>query len=135
MAKDLKDDITSLSKDIFERVIEYSSMEISWYMENPLKGRFLIGVSSEYGSEINQKLIDRYGEKSMDIYEELLKGVDMSALHNERDEIVNILRWVLTGFNQSFLLNIQYNSEDIAIIKEDYLRQLKLHMKVLKSGL
>ena len=135
MAEYMKGDIISLSKDLFERVIEYSSMEISWYMSNPIKGRFLIGVSSEYGSEIGQKIIDRYGKKSLDIYEELLKGVDMSKLHNDMKEIADILRWVLSGFNQSFLLNMQYSSEDIADIKKDYLRQLKLHMKVLRSGL
>ena len=84
MAEETRVDIGKLSKDLYERVIEYSVTEISWYVTNPVKGRFMIGIASETGSDIGRKIIERYGEKSTDIYETLLKGVDMSGLHSSR---------------------------------------------------
>ncbi len=135
MAEETRVDIGKLSKDLYERVIEYSVTEISWYVTNPVKGRFMIGIASETGSDIGRKIIERYGEKSTDIYETLLKGVDMSGLHSSRKEITDILRWVLMGFNNSFLMSIAGCSDDIETLKKSYLKQLKTHLKVLKSGL
>ncbi len=135
MAEETRVDIGKLSKDLYERVIEYSVTEISWYVTNPVKGRFMIGIASETGSDIGRKIIERYGEKSTDIYETLLKGVDMSGLHSSRKEITDILRWVLMGFNNSFLMSIAGSNDDIETLKKSYLKQLKTHLKVLKSGL
>ncbi len=135
MAEETRVDIGKLSKDLYERVIEYSVTEISWYVTNPVKGRFMIGIASETGSDIGRKIIERYGEKSTDIYETLLKGVDMSGLHSSRKEITDILRWVLMGFNNSFLMSFAGSSDDIETLKKSYLKQLKTHLKVLKSGL
>ena len=135
MAEETRVDIGKLSKDLYERVIEYSVTEISWYVTNPVKGRFMIGIASETGSDIGRKIIERYGEKSTDIYETLLKRVDMSGLHSSRKEITDILRWVLMGFNNSFLMSIAGSSDDIETLKKSYLKQLKTHLKVLKSGL
>ena len=135
MAEETRVDIGKLSKDLYERVIEYSVTEISWYVTNPVKGRFMIGIASETGSDIGRKIIERYGEKSTDIYETLLKGVDMSGLHSSRKEITDILRWVLMGFNDSFLMSIAGSNDDIETMKKSYLKQLKTHLKVLKSGL
>lgn len=135
MAEETRVDIEKLSKDLYERVIEYSVTEISWYVTNPVKGRFMIGIASETGSDIGRKIIERYGEKSTDIYETLLKGVDISGLHSSRKEITDILRWVLMGFNNSFLMSIAGSSDDIETLKKSYLKQLKTHLKVLKSGL
>ncbi len=135
MAEETRLDINRLSKDLYERVIVYSVTEITWYAANPVKGRFLIGIASESGSDIGRKIIDRYGEKSEDIYETLLKGVDMSGFHNSRREITDILRWVLMGFNSSFLKSISDSDDDIETLKKSYIRQLKRHLQVLKSGL
>lgn len=135
MSEGIKVDIDRLSKDLFKRVIEYSSAEIAWYISNPIKGRFLIGVASESGSEIGKKIIERYGKKSIDIYEEIIKEADMSLYKNSRKEITDILRWVLTGFNNSFIGSLRDEYKDVDKIKEDYIRQLKIHLKVLKNGL
>ncbi len=135
MALETRLDINRLSKDLYERVIEYSASEISWYAANPVKGRFLIGIASEAGSDIGKKIIERYGEKSEDIYEALLKEVDMSGLHNSRRKITDILRWVLMGFKRSFLKSIAGSNDDIETLKNSYIKQLKGYLQVLKNGL
>ena len=135
MALEMSADLAKMPKDIFERVIFYSVNEMSWYVSNPLKGRFLIGVAAESGSDIRKKIIERYGERSNEIYEELLKGVDMSGLHSSRKEITNILRWVLTGFNSSFLQDEIHIGSDMEIIKKAYIKKLRCYLKILKNGL
>ena len=69
------------------------------------------------------------------MYEELLKGVDLSELHNSRKEITDILRWVLQGFNSSFLQAADKNYDDIKKLQKDYIKQLKKHLDVLRNGL
>lgn len=135
MAEEMRFDVSRLSRDLYERVIEYSVAEISWYVTNPVKGRFLIGVASETGSDIGRKIVERYGDKSTDIYEALLKGVDMSGCSNSRKEIMDILRWVLMGFNSSFLKRIAGRDDDIEALKKSYIKQLKGYLGVLKKGL
>lgn len=135
MAGEMRFDVSRLSRDLYERVIEYSVAEISWYVTNPVKGRFLIGVASETGSDIGRKIVERYGDKSTDIYEALLKGVDMSGRSNSRKEITDILRWVLMGFNSSFLKSIAERDDDIESLKKSYIKQLKGYLSVLKKGL
>lgn len=135
MAEEMRVDVSRLSRDLYERVIEYSVAEISWYVTNPVKGRFLIGVASETGSDIGRKIVERYGDKSTDIYEALLKGVDMSGRSNSRKEITDILRWVLMGFNSSFLKSIAGRDDDIEALKKSYIKQLKGYLSVLKKGL
>ena len=135
MAEEMRFDVSRLSRDLYERVIEYSVAEISWYVTNPVKGRFLIGVASETGSDIGRKIVERYGEKSTDIYETLLKGVDMSGRSNSRKEITDILRWVLMGFNSNFLKSIAGRDDDIESLKKSYIKQLKGYLSVLKKGL
>ena len=135
MAEEMRFDVSRLSRDLYERVIEYSVAEISWYVTNPVKGRFLIGVASETGSDIGRKIVERYGDKSTDIYEALLKGVDMSGRSNSRKEITDILRWVLMGFNSNFLKSIAGRDDDIEALKKSYIKQLKGYLSVLKKGL
>ena len=135
MAEDMKTDIANLPADIFERVAVYSVAEISWYAANPVKGKFMIKIAAEGDSEIGKKIIKRYGEKSNDIYLELMKGADLSGLHAGRKEVTNLLKWVLQGFNESYLKNLNGEYADIGKLKRDYTRQLKKYLKILKDGL
>ena len=135
MAEETRVDISGLSKDLYERVIGYSVTEISWYVANPVKGRFLIKVASEAGSDMGRKIAERYGEMSTDIYETLLKGVDMSGLRHSPGIVTEILKWVLTGFNSSFLKSNAGSDDDIETMQKSYIKQLKEHLEVLKDGL
>ena len=134
MARDMSDKISSLSKDLYERVIEYSTAEISWYAKNPVKGRFIIGVASEDDPDITKKIIGRYGKKSSDIYHELLSEVDLSCIKNDKEKAGDILQWVLEGFNRAFLENVS-TERDIDELEREYISKLKEYLSVLKNGL
>lgn len=124
MAEEMKVDVEALPKDLYERVIAYSTAEISWYTKNPEKGKFIIGVAAEKDSEIARKINERYGGKSIDIYEGLLQGVDTSNLkHKDMKEVSEVLKWVLQGVNR------EYRDKD------SYMEKLKVYLDILKTGL
>ena len=133
--KAMKSEIEELSRDLFKRAIGYSSAEFSWYAANPVRGRFLIAVASETDPGICGKIAERYGRKSEDVFREIMKGVDMSGFRNEREEIINILKWVLTGFNSNFRQSVAGRTDDLAVLQKEYVKQLKVYLKMLKKGL
>lgn len=135
MAEEMKADISKLSADLYERVIEYSAAEITWYAENPVKGKFMIRMAAETDPEIRKKILERYGDQSGNMYLALLKGTDMSGMHNGEKEITDVLGWVLRGFNSSFLKEIDGKSDDIGRIRKRYVKKLKTYLNVLKNGL
>ena len=134
MAKDMSVEINSLSTNLYERIIEYSAAEISWYCKNPINGRFIIGIAKEKGSDIGEKIINRYGKKSNDIYHDLLNDIDESCIKNSKERAGDILKWVLEGFNSSFLETVSLDS-DIDKLKDEYISKLKVYINVLKNGL
>ena len=97
MAQDMADKISDLPTDIYERVIAYSSLEISYYIEHPSEGKLLTNLAAEHNSEIAQKIRERYGDTVRTSYEQLLQG---TGIDKKR---ADILRWVLEGFNRDFL--------------------------------
>lgn len=133
--KDMKAEINRLSKDLFERAIDYSLAEISWYINNPVKGRFIIGVASESDPEISRKITERYAKKSDDEFMTLMKDVDMSGFRSSRKEVVNILKWTLAGVNSTFLKNMEGKTDDLDKIRKEYVKQLKGYLKILERGL
>ncbi|MCR5251884.1 MAG: TetR/AcrR family transcriptional regulator [Lachnospiraceae bacterium] len=133
--KEMKGEIEELSKDLFKRTIGYAVAEFSWHASHPVRGKFLMAVAAETDPEICAKIAERYGGKSEDVFRELMKGVDMSDFRNEREEIINMLKWVMAGFNNSFLQSMAGRTEDPASLQKEYVKQLKTYLKMLKKGL
>lgn len=56
-----------LSTELFQRIIDYSTLEISWYIKNPIKGHLVVGAIIERDEEIRSKTIEQYGCKGENI--------------------------------------------------------------------
>ena len=118
-----------LPVNLTDRILTYSALEISWYIDNPIKGKFMIGIASERG-DIYNSLIERYGSQRTDIYNALLEDADMSDLHHDRSDVLTVIKWVLEGFKRDFS-----NNNDAEKIEDEYISQLKKYMDILKNGL
>ncbi len=129
MAEDMKPDIGKLPKNIKERIIEYSLREISWYMENPVKGRFMIGMASERG-DIYKKTIERYGEKSSGIYEELIKDAKFNGKAGT-NEMSDALQWVLKGYNEKFLKENDPDKTPLRKLEKKYVTGLSTYLDII----
>ena len=129
MANDMAKDLSRLPEDIRERIIAYSVAEISWYMSNPIKGHFMISAASEK-EEISKKIIEKYGEKGNEIYNDLLKGAVLRKKGKE-EEMSDVLMWVLKGFNEKFLKENECTKIPLSKLKEEYTSQLSVYLDIL----
>lgn len=134
MLQDMENGIKDLSTNLFQRIIDYSALEISWYIKNPVKGRLVIGATIESNEEIRSKTIERYGVKGENMYYGLLEGIVEEGFRQNKDKITDILKWVLEGFNKDFLKKPDLRKESFEQIKEEYIQRLTDYIKILKKG-
>ena len=127
MASGLAVDADKLPSDLYERIMEYSVMEITWYVNNPLMGRFMISFASERDSSIAAKIMERYGKAGDDIYMKLMEGTDPVR--------TGIIKWVIKGYNSSFLAEMTDSTMDLEEIKGRYIKGLKEYLDRLKKGI
>ena len=125
----------NLSTELFQRVIEYSALEFSWYINHPEKSRLVMGAFLKRDTEIYQKTIDRYGVMETDIFYKLLKDIDFSNFRRDRQKTIDILKWFLKGFNEEFSAQIQTDECSLEALQHEYVQSLTEYMEILKNGL
>lgn len=135
LAAYLDDKASGLSKDLFERIIEYSNLEIFWYMQNPEKYKIIIGAFARGGSAIHAKIQARYGAAGDDMYYKLLEDVDWQMFKWNREVTVDILKWFLKGFSEDFMSGHAAQGSKVDEIRGEYVKRLAGYMEALKTGL
>ena len=135
MLQDMESGIEDLSTELFQRIIDYSTLEISWYIKNPIKGNLVVGATIESDEKIRSKTIERYGLKGENIYYRLLEGIEEEGFKQNKDKIVDILKWVLEGFNKDFLEKADIKKESFEQLKEAYIQKLTDYIEILKKGI
>lgn len=135
LTESLEKDAAALSTKLFQRVIEYSILEFSWYIKNPEKSRSVIGAFAKRDTEIHRKTIERYGIMESDIYYKLLEEVDLSNFRCGTQKTVDILKWFLKDFNEDFLQHIQNSNSSFESLQREYVQSLTEHMEILENGL
>ncbi|MGO0883232.1 TetR/AcrR family transcriptional regulator [Clostridioides difficile] len=126
---------SELSSELFQRIIEYSALEFSWYIQNPEKAKLVISAFTKSDTEIYRKTIERYGIKKLDVYYNLIKDVDLSNFRWDKQKTINILKWFLKGFNEDFLGSIQIDNYSFEHIQNKHIKSLTEYMEILKIGL
>lgn len=134
MMQDMESGLGGLSTELFQRIIDYSTLEISWYIKNPVKGHLVIGAATESDEKIRSKMIERYGVKGENIYYGLLEGIEEEDFQTSKDKIADILKWVLEGFNKDFLDKADIEKESFEQLKEEYIQKLTDYIEILKKG-
>ena len=134
MLRDIEGNVENLPTELFQRIIDYSALEISWYIKHPDKGRLIMSAVTEKDEEICNKMTERYGARGENIYYELLAGIEEENLKNGKEKIAEILKWVLEGFNKAFLKKADINKESFEQLKEEYIQELSVYIEILKAG-
>ncbi|MDE6529889.1 MAG: TetR/AcrR family transcriptional regulator [Lachnospiraceae bacterium] len=135
LSEDLDKAAANFSKELFQRVIDYSTAEFSWYIHNPEKYRLIMMAFSQNDVEIYPKVMARYRNQEQDIYYRLLEDINTDHFRWERKMTIDILKWFLKGFNEDFIRGTNMEQHDLEHIKSDYVKSLLTHMEVLKNGL
>lgn len=132
----LAQEITALPKDLFERIIRYSELEFTWYVKHPNECKLITASFTKSDTAIYQKVETRYSLKGQDIYYKLLEDVDTSMLKCDKKATVEIMKWLLKGFNETFMAQIQeQDHSDMNGMQHKYVKNLSEYITILKYGL
>ncbi len=135
MLADLSDNLPHFSTELFKRIIDYSVWETGWYIKNPMEGRFVIAVAEETDKDFVRKRTTRYGPKSNNVYEELLRDTDMESLTADRRRASQMIGWVIEGYNKEFLSVADTKSKGLDTLQQEYLQGINEYVSILKKGL
>lgn len=134
MLSDLSEKMENFSTELFQKIIDYSVWETSWYIENPVKGRFVIAVAKERDSGFTEKLRERFGEKSDNVYFNLMNGIPADKFKKDSVTLSNLIRWTVEGYNSEFLAGADLKKRSLEDLKEEYMKGLSEYIEVIKSG-
>lgn len=136
LTADLARKTRALSKNLFERIVQYSEAEFAWYLAHPEKCRLITAASTRSDAAIYREVEARYGEQGREIYDGLLEDIDTSALRLSREKTAHMIRWFLKGFNEDFITGVKAGQDmDIDGVRRAYIKNLTEYMAALKSGL
>lgn len=135
MIKELNDKLPTFSTELFQRIIDYSVWETSWYINNPLKGSFIISVAKETDKDFVNKRNERYGKKSQNIYDKILKDVTDDLFRTKKSTVAKMLNWLIEGYNQDFLKKTDLTKKSLKKVQSEYITQLTSYIDVLKKGI
>jgi AcrR family transcriptional regulator len=131
MSKEMEIWITKISKgDIWQRVIDFCTLEMLWYIENPIKGSFVIKATSDSNTKIFKKLHKRFAKDARNVYFQFLLDVDM----DNKKEVADVIKWVIDGYNMDFRKTINLNERSLEEIKNDYMEGFTKYIQILQKG-
>lgn len=132
----LEEKINTLSSDLFQRIIEYSVLEFSWYILYPEKFKMIVRAFTKSDTDVYRKTILKYGNKEQDIYYWFLQDIDTAQFRWDRQKTVDMIKWFLKGFNDDFLTRIQKQAySDFEMIEKEYVKALSEYIEILKAGI
>lgn len=132
---ELSGEVANLSDDLLERVVQYAEIEFSWYLRNPAQYKLIQKAFFDESSEIFSKIEKRYELVGDRFYDRLFQEIRFDHLQWDKSKILDILKWLLKGFNEEFINKTVRDDNEINYLKELYLRELQDYMTILQAGL
>ncbi len=120
-----------LPSEVFERIIKAAEYEYDWWVKNPMKYRLLKGTFLENGEGIREKFATKYLNRDVEIFDNLMDEADWGKDNASKKRMINIVKWVLKGFNEEF--EKKYADQDLTICKSEYIEMLKMYISDLKN--
>ncbi len=132
----LEKKINTLSPDLFQRIIEYAVLEFSWYILYPEKSKMIVRAFTRSDTDIYRKTVLKYGDREQELYYWFLQDIDTTQFRWDRQKTIDIIKWLLKGFNDDFLTGIQKQAcSDFDMIEKEYVKDLSEYIEILKAGI
>ena len=132
----LEEKINTLSADLFQRIVEYSVLEFSWYILYPEKSKMIVKAFTKNDTDIYKKTVLKYGNRGQEIYYWFLQDIDTTQFRWGRHKTLDVVKWFLKGFNDDFLTKIQKQAyADFKMIEKEYVKDLSEYIEILKAGI
>lgn len=132
----LEGKINTLSTDLFQRIVEYSVLEFSWYILYPEKSKMIVKAFTKNDTDIYKKTVLKYDNREQEIYYWFLQDIDTTQFRWDRHKTLDVVKWFLKGFNDDFLTKIQKQAyADFKMIEKEYVKDLSEYIEILKAGI
>lgn len=132
----LEEKMNALSPDLFQRIVEYSVLEFSWYILYPEKSKMIVKAFTKNDTGIYKKTVLKYGNREQEIYDWFLQDIDTTQFRWSRHKTLDVVKWFLKGFNDDFLSKMQKQAyADFGMIEKEYVKDLSEYIEILKSGI
>lgn len=125
LAKPLSDNLTQV-------IVDYAELEFMWYINHPIHYK-LIKNAFVKDNPMYDKTIQIYGSQGDAAFDHLISSHLPEA---NKTLIINIHKWVIKGFNESFYeeLNKDLSPSDMKKIKTNYINSLIDYLHLLQNG-
>jgi TetR/AcrR family transcriptional regulator len=134
LVEEIKDDISSLKGDVFEIIICYAELEFNWHINNPDKYKLIKRAFIDDNSAMYEKTVDRYKAAGDSMYYSLLKDSDTDSLRGGKYKAINIVKWIIEGFNNDFSKKTDTFTH-ISDMKNAYINELREYVGIIKEGI
>lgn len=126
----------TLSTDLFQRIVDYSVLEFSWYTMYPEKAKMIVKAFTNSDTHIYRKTMLKYGNKQQEIFHWFLQDIDTAQFPWGREKTTDLLKWFLKGFNEDFSVQLQVLQDtDFEKLKKEYVNRLSEYLELLKKGI
>ena len=132
--KDIEGKTLKLKGGIFELILSYAEIEFDWHMKNPDKYMLLKRAFTDDKSAMYNKTVERHKSSGDSFFYALLKDANEKDLKCSKKRAVNILKWMLEGFNQEFMKKTELSS-DINEVRKCYVNELKEYLDIIKNSI
>jgi AcrR family transcriptional regulator len=132
--EDLSSDVVKLKGDLFDILVRYAEVEFSWHMKNPDKYQLLKRAFVNDSSSLYLKAVERYKLAGDSMYHVLMHNSYTEGLIGDKDKVVNVVKWVLEGYNAEFTRRNDV-SDDIEGIREAYIDGMRQYLKIIRQGI
>jgi TetR/AcrR family transcriptional regulator len=127
-------DIRQLPINIFVRVYRLAEIEFDIYVKNPIVYK-LFKQTFTGKSPIAQKLIEKYTIQAGSYFDYIFQDVACTDAKYDKEHIINLLKWVLTGYNEHFMEANFQKIKDIDKLKIEYLKGIQLYITIIRQGI
>ncbi len=120
--------------DILERIREMTRTGIALFRKMPLEYRLLMGILDEETEALRDGFLQKLGESSLSMFQDLFSGVDTANFRYGRDETVQLAGWVYTGIKLE-LSQLMEVRDDIDALERHFMARLEDAFIILARGI
>ena len=96
----------------------------------------IVRAFTKSDTDIYRKTVLKYGNREQDIFCWFLQDIDTTQFRWERQKTIDLIKWLLKGFNDDFLTRIQKQAYlDFEMLEKEYVKNLSEYIEILKAGI
>lgn len=127
----------TVSRDLFERMLEWSQAKMTMFYENPHLYRLAAEAFLNPPDELKEEMARRYQETMSAYMPQLLADVDYSCFRDDMDQqkALELIMFCLDGLENKYQRLYKHRLDQGLADIPELLEEMKAYLKILKFGI